>query len=393
MSITTSCAVGPSSCGADGDRPLKMTRHARASRSSGSPTPHTDIRRPTPPRKATGAFPTASPDVPLEADTRLRYRVIHEQLKSAIALGNIAPGLVLLEGPVARIFGTSRVPVRKAFEMLHGDGLLHTFEGRGYLVAHADGSVPEPLRAPISESTLGFDRPLEPLDIPSNSERIYDSLEAAISLGIVFGHFRIDESNAAEAFGVSRGTVREALNRLRDRGLVEKSAYSHWLCGPLTARAVRQDYELRALLEPAALRAGAPSLTRAQLEAALHDVERAIETPDSVDAVALHKLETTLHDTFLAGAPNPKLVATISHAHMPLIVNHAFYDAFRLHPEPGTLAEHRDIILALLHDDLDTACNALATHLQHGETRTRQRLKVLAVLPDPDLPGYMQRIA
>lgn len=361
-----------------------MTRRASAQRSSGSAR---DSHRPAVPPK------TGSPDVQLEADSRLRYRVIHDQLKSAIALGNIAPGLVLLEGPVARIFGTSRVPVRKAFEILHAGGFLHTFEGRGYLVAHPDGSMPQPLRMPISEDTLGFDRPLEPLDIPSNSERIYDSLEATISLGIAFGHFRIDESHAAEAFGVSRGTVREALNRLRDRGLVEKSAYSHWLCGPLTARAVREDYELRALLEPAALRASAPSLTHAQLDSALRDIERAIDAPDSVDAAALHKLETTLHDTFLAGASNRKLLATISHAHMPLIVNHAFYDAFHLHPEMGTLTEHRGIIAALLRGDIDSASDALAKHLQQGEMRTRQRLKVLAVLPDPDLPGYMQRIA
>jgi DNA-binding FadR family transcriptional regulator len=201
-----------------------MTRRAGAPRSS---RPDAETRR----------LPDIeSTDVSPEADSRLRYRVIHDQLKSAIALGNIAPGLVLLEGPVARIFGTSRVPVRKAFEMLHAGGLLITFEGRGYLVARADGSAPEPLRAPISEETLGFDRPPEPLDIPTNAERIYDSLEAAISLAIVFGHFRIDESNAAEAFGVSRGTVREVLNRLRDRGLVEKSAYSHWLCGPVPRR-------------------------------------------------------------------------------------------------------------------------------------------------------------
>ncbi|MFM0381426.1 GntR family transcriptional regulator [Paraburkholderia strydomiana] len=367
-----------------------MTRRAGASRSSRS---HPAAHRPAAPLTVDPVHPTESAEVSPEADNRLRYRVIHDRLKSAIALGNIAPGLVLLEGPVARIFGTSRVPVRKAFEMLHAGGLLLTFEGRGYLVANADGSAPEPLRAPISEDTLGFDRPSEPLDIPSNSERIYDSLEAAISLGIVFGHFRIDESNAAEVFGVSRGTVREALNRLRDRGLVEKSAYSHWLCGPLTARAVRQDYELRTLLEPAALLASAPSLSRDQLEAALRDVERAIEDPDSVDASTLYHLEVTLHDTFLSGAPNRKLLATISQAHMPLIVNHAFYDAFRLHPEMSTLTEHRTVIELLLRGEFAAASTALAVHLRHGETRTRQRLKVLAVLPDPDLPSYMQRIA
>src|SRR5258707_10256313 len=90
----------------------------------------------------------------IDTDTRLRYRLIYDQLKNAIALGRIAPGLVLLEGPVARIFGTSRVPVRKAFELLHADELLRTFEGRGYLVAASDGGDTPPLRTPLSESAL-----------------------------------------------------------------------------------------------------------------------------------------------------------------------------------------------------------------------------------------------
>src|ERR1700712_57025 len=135
-------------------------------------------------------------DTLVDTDTRLRYRLIHDQLKSAIALGRIVPGLVLVEGPVAQIFGTSRVPVRKAFEMLHAGGLLHTFDGRGYLVAHPDGSVAEPLRAPLSEATLGLDEAPVALALPSNSERIYHALEAAVSIGIAFGHFRIDESVA-----------------------------------------------------------------------------------------------------------------------------------------------------------------------------------------------------
>src|SRR5471030_1248308 len=119
-----------------------MTRSARAA-----------LKQPTRTDKA--AEPVI--DAMIDTDKRLRYRLIHDQLKSAIALGRIAPGLVLLEGPVARIFGTSRVPVRKAFEMLHADGLLHTFEGRGYLVAGPDKGATLPLRTPLSEETLGFD--------------------------------------------------------------------------------------------------------------------------------------------------------------------------------------------------------------------------------------------
>ena len=38
----------------------------------------------------------------VDADTRLRYRLIHDHLKKAISLGRVAPGLVLVEAPVAR---------------------------------------------------------------------------------------------------------------------------------------------------------------------------------------------------------------------------------------------------------------------------------------------------
>jgi DNA-binding GntR family transcriptional regulator len=347
-------------------------------------------------RRASARFPTPAGSVPAAASgahPQPRYRLIHDQLKSAIALGRIAPGLVLLEGPVARIFGTSRVPVRKAFEMLHDGGVLHTFDGRGYLVAGPDGSAPLPLRAPLSEAALGFDQAPAPLDLPSNSERIYHALEAAVSIGIVFGHFRIDESDAARTFGVSRGTVREALSRLRDLGLVEKSAYSHWLCGPLTARAVTQDYELRSLLEPAALRASRPSLRPGALAEALAAIEQAIANPGAIDANALHRLESMLHVDCLAHAPNKKLLGMIARAHMPLTVNHAFYNAFHLYADAGTLAEHRTVLEHLVAGDGEAAVAALTAHLNTGQKRTLQRLKVLAVLPEPDLPGYMQRIA
>jgi len=370
-----------------------MTRSARGALKQPGRTEKSDIRAPdSMAGSASGSASDPAQETSGDTDTRLRYRLIHDQLKSAIALGRIAPGLVLLEGPVARIFGTSRVPVRKAFEMLHAGGLLHTFEGRGYLVAHPDGRIPDPVRAPLSEAALGFEEAQAPLELPSNSERIYHALEAAVSIAVAFGHYRIDESLAAEVFGVSRGAVREALSRLRDFGLVEKSAYSHWLAGPLTARAVAQDYELRVLLEPAALRAGYAKLSRETIDAACDEIERAILDPDSIDADGLQQLETTLHVDFLQHAPNKKLLVTIDRALMPLTVNHAFFNAFNLHPELATLIEHRAVLFALRDADIDTAARALLLHLHAAQKRTLQRLKVLAVLPEPDLPLYMQRI-
>ena len=60
-----------------------------------------------------------------------RYAMIHQILRDAIVNGTARHGLVLLEAPLAELFGTSRVPVRKALDLLHAEGLICRFNGRG----------------------------------------------------------------------------------------------------------------------------------------------------------------------------------------------------------------------------------------------------------------------
>ena len=73
-----------------------------------------------------------------------RYAMIHQVLRDAIVNGTARHGLVLLEAPLAELFGTSRVPVRKALDLLHAEGLICRFNGRGYLI-NPEGLDLEPL--------------------------------------------------------------------------------------------------------------------------------------------------------------------------------------------------------------------------------------------------------
>ncbi len=83
--------------------------------------------------------------------TASRYAMIREVLRNAILSGAAANGLVLLEAPLAELFGTSRVPVRKALNLLHEEGLISRFDGRGYLVNPESREV-EPLRLSLSHT-------------------------------------------------------------------------------------------------------------------------------------------------------------------------------------------------------------------------------------------------
>jgi DNA-binding GntR family transcriptional regulator len=319
---------------------------------------------------------------------RLRYDVIRNRLRQALQERRIVTGMVLLEGPVAEVFGTSRVPVRTAFELLFEEGLLQKFSGRGYLAAPR-GSEVAPQRLPINEASLGQDGRDATIRIPPESERIYGQLEEAISTCVVFGHFRIDEVRATAHYEVNRAAVREALGRLVDRGLVEKSVYASWRAGPLTARAIAQDFELRLLLEPEALRSSGPLLDLQFLSA----LQGRLNDAASLDTESLLRIERQIHGDCLAHHANTKLLGVLGHCGMPLIVNQLFCRMFKQPPHPALVAEYLLVVEHLCAQRFAQATEALAAHLQAARKRTQQQLKALAVLPEPPLPDYLVRIA
>ena len=69
---------------------------------------------------------------PLAQETR--YELIGRVLRQNILSGVLPEGIVLLEGPIATVMQTSRVPVQSALQQLMEEGLVHRFDGRGYLV-------------------------------------------------------------------------------------------------------------------------------------------------------------------------------------------------------------------------------------------------------------------
>lgn len=180
--------------------------------------------------------------------------------------------------------------------------------------------------------------------------------------------------------------------RLRDRGLVEKEPYSQWLAGPLTAREVTEDYELRACLEPEALRQSAPNLDRDLLQAML---QRVLDAQNSAHCSLeeIEQIEEDLHQHCLAGLQNRKIAALIRQGQSPMIISRIFYRLLGIGADPAMLAEHRLILELLLHGAFDAAALNLREHLQRARQRMLQRLKVLSVLPEQPLPAYLHKLS
>lgn len=324
---------------------------------------------------------------------RPRYEVICDALRDGIITRRIDPQLVLLEGPIARVFGTSRGPVRQALEQLHEGGLISRFKGRGF-IASVNGDGLEPSREVLTPKALGLDDSADfTVDMRPAADRIFAEVEEAVAMCIAFGHFRIVEATVSSHFGVSRTVVREVLGRLCSYGLVEKGRQSHWVAGPLTAKAVAEDYEIRALLEPAALRASGPKLDRATL-VRMHDRLTALsKSPASQLATTVSALEHDLHSDCLGHANNRKVSRIIEQSQLPIMVNHIFFHELGVSPDEPIFLEHRRVIEHLLNGAYDDAASSLEWHLRATADRTCRRLKVLSVFQEPGLPPYLVRIA
>lgn len=83
---------------------------------------------------------------------------------------------------------------------------------------------------------------------------VAQTIEDAIAKGEIAPGSQIVESRLCEQINVSRGTLREALRLLQDRGLIEVVPHRGAIVSSLNAKKAQEIYTLRMLLEPYAVR-------------------------------------------------------------------------------------------------------------------------------------------
>jgi DNA-binding GntR family transcriptional regulator len=308
-----------------------------------------------------------------------RYELVERVLRANMAGGRLPEGLVLLEAPIAEILQTSRAPVQKALRILEEKALVRRFDGRGYLVGRGE---PRPLRADIRE--LGLAVPDE-VDLALQSrgswERIALAVEAAVMSCLVFGEFRIVEAEAAQHFRVSRTIIRDVLGRLQARGLLRKNQSSHWVAGPLTAELIKERYQLRAILEPAALLASAPHNDRQAMLALRTRIARSESAGNGGES--FEDIEEAFLEHCVLGTPNRQLAESIRQNLMPLTGASRLLGRLGLPSDMAAIPEARMALDLLLNDSVTAAAEFWRDHLERAAKRNIARLKIVAVIRRP----------
>jgi DNA-binding GntR family transcriptional regulator len=205
---------------------------------------------------------------------------------------------------------------------------------------------------------------LKPLARPAGlADQVYRTLREYLGSHVIGPGQRLQEAPLALQLGVSRTPVREALARLESEGLIAQDGRS-FVVPVLSDDDVGEIYELRGLLEPAALAQVAQSIEDASAlaptAAALRDAEAAERRGD---AEAFIESNARFHATWHALVANRRMLRAID-----LCAGHVRYlrvltlnDA---HARKAALAGMRQIMTALRKRDGDRAATVMRDHLR-----------------------------
>ena len=202
---------------------------------------------------------------------------------------------------------------------------------------------------------------------PSLAELVVRKVREAILNGEFALGEKIGEESIAAACGVSRTPVRDALIQLQLQGLVtvipKKGSF---VFQPDEADVLAIcDYRLMLETHAASLLCHADKkVIRADFDAALHRMERAV---DREDPIAFHRADTTFHLVLIDHCGNPYIREAYSRATGRLTALRTNLAAPTMEYVRESFDEHRRIAELTVAGDLDTLDAVLRVHI--GRTR------------------------
>jgi DNA-binding GntR family transcriptional regulator len=201
----------------------------------------------------------------------------------------------------------------------------------------------------------------------SRAEFVYESLRDAISDGRIAAGQRVREEEVARNLGVSRTPVREALQRLQQRGLLVLGAGRGLVVALLSQQQVVELYAMRQILEGSAARFAAMHAAPSEIEI-LYQLQEELKAAEG-DALRHTNLNRQFHQAIYEAAHNRYLVQTLESLNDSFALLRS--TTFRMpHPQRDSNEERRRIIEAIERRDPDQAEREAREHILQAQ-RTR----------------------
>jgi len=202
------------------------------------------------------------------------------------------------------------------------------------------------------------------------AEAVYRQVKSDIFEFRLLPGTRFSENEVARRARVSRTPVREALFRLQREGYLQVNAKSGWSVRALDFELLDNLYDLRVVLESAAVR----KLCEGDPRAALGELEKVwlvSARKRLTDGARVARLDEEFHSTLVEAVRNPELAR----------VHHDITERIRIvrrldftHPERViyTYVEHAQILRAILARKPARAVELLTAHIEQSKAEVRK---------------------
>ncbi|MGV8872017.1 MAG: GntR family transcriptional regulator [Rhodococcus sp. (in: high G+C Gram-positive bacteria)] len=180
---------------------------------------------------------------------------------------------------------------------------------------------------------------------------------------------KLNETELAARFGVSRTPVREALKSLASTGVVSVEKNKGARVTEYSRESVAAMYSARSLLEPYAARLATPFFVGDALERLRGLAEEMhAQVLDARNAVEIAATNNAFHEAVLSKCPNAKVVEMVMGMFKPIVVSRNFRDYTREELLRSAM-HHLEIVDAMSHQDPDWVEAIMRAHIRHGYNR------------------------
>jgi DNA-binding GntR family transcriptional regulator len=195
---------------------------------------------------------------------------------------------------------------------------------------------------------------------------VFENLKKAIVRGDFSPGNRLVESRIAEALGISRTPVREAIHKLEREGLIKKLPQGGFYVLNLTREEIEETFGIRSVLESYAAHQAALKHDKHELGPLEGKIEEFQYFLNHGEMEALLKINTEFHNLLYAMSRSPKLIKMIND------LQDQIYRFRRIILRIEIMArtsneDHRQMLSAMKRRDADKVETLVRQHILRGQ--------------------------
>lgn len=196
---------------------------------------------------------------------------------------------------------------------------------------------------------------------PANVDRIYDAVRELAASYTIKPDERINEGSLAKSLGASRTPVREALNRLVAEDLLVFQAGKGFFCRALDPQQIFDLYELRVIVEEAAVTLACERASDSGIEALRADLMANGQDYEGKSVKQLVAYDEHFHESLVGLSGNSELVKRLQNINARI----RFVRWFDMEQRVSvTRGEHRELMAQLAKRDAAACRKILRGHIE-----------------------------